>query len=532
VPDKFDTETACLVAAPSSGSRGVYGAVGTSGEWALRHNCAVVYTDKGTGTGIIFNQNKQPQSYNLKGLLDDSNNGLPLIFSQKTTNKTEKEQYLVASKHAHSQHNPESKWGQYTLESIRFAKIVLGNLYGKKLTNKIKVIAASISNGGSAVIRAAEQDKNNLIDAVVAAEPSISPLKTDKIIIEDKYGRVSKPGRPLLDYVTQLGIYQPCALLAPEIKKSPFNYFTPSQVSQFKKRCENLLKLDMLKSNSNQSAPQQALDIIHQYGVLPEADLVSNFSVYSQLWPALGVTYSSSYAAVNSNNHICKYAFAATNQAGLPRQIPKFERMNLYPKSSGIIPTAGINLVKVNDGNILERRVSSDDWDLNGALCLRKIYEDSQQKPNTLFANMEAIKASGDLHNKPTIIVHGQRDGLIAVNHNSRAYVAFNKQQSPDSKLKYYEVENAQHFDAILSLPGFSHQLIPLHYYFEKSLDAMYQHLFHSKGLPPSQLVKTVPRAMIGGIVEDLSEKHLPSLVANPTHPIKVTPAKIIIPNQ
>ena len=42
---------ACIVTGPSSGSRGVYGAIGTSGEWGLKKGCAVAYTDKGTGIG-------------------------------------------------------------------------------------------------------------------------------------------------------------------------------------------------------------------------------------------------------------------------------------------------------------------------------------------------------------------------------------------------------------------------------------------------------------------------------------------------
>ena len=51
IPDAFDPTKACIVTGPSSGSRGVYGAIGTSGEWGLKHGCAVAYTDKGTGTG-------------------------------------------------------------------------------------------------------------------------------------------------------------------------------------------------------------------------------------------------------------------------------------------------------------------------------------------------------------------------------------------------------------------------------------------------------------------------------------------------
>ena len=53
IPDFFgeDGRPPCIVTGPSSGSRGVYGAIGTSGEWGLKKGCAVAYTDKGTGIG-------------------------------------------------------------------------------------------------------------------------------------------------------------------------------------------------------------------------------------------------------------------------------------------------------------------------------------------------------------------------------------------------------------------------------------------------------------------------------------------------
>jgi hydroxybutyrate-dimer hydrolase len=57
VPETFDPANACMVTATSSGSRGVYGAIGTSGEWGLKKGCAVVYTDKGTGTGFFDLEN-------------------------------------------------------------------------------------------------------------------------------------------------------------------------------------------------------------------------------------------------------------------------------------------------------------------------------------------------------------------------------------------------------------------------------------------------------------------------------------------
>ena len=52
IPATFDPQNACIVAGPSSGSRGVYGAIGTTGEWGLKRGCAVAYTDKGTGSGV------------------------------------------------------------------------------------------------------------------------------------------------------------------------------------------------------------------------------------------------------------------------------------------------------------------------------------------------------------------------------------------------------------------------------------------------------------------------------------------------
>ena len=62
IPDTFDPSNACIITAPSSGSRGVYGAIATAGEWGLKRGCAVAYTDKGTGTGA---HNLQTNTVNL-----------------------------------------------------------------------------------------------------------------------------------------------------------------------------------------------------------------------------------------------------------------------------------------------------------------------------------------------------------------------------------------------------------------------------------------------------------------------------------
>ena len=119
IPDTFVPSNACIITAPSSGSRGVYGAIATAGEWGLKRGCAVAYTDKGTGTGA---HNLQTNTVNLMrgeradaaAARDDSNFTADIkereraAFNAATPNR-------FAFKHAHSQQNPEKDWGDNVL---------------------------------------------------------------------------------------------------------------------------------------------------------------------------------------------------------------------------------------------------------------------------------------------------------------------------------------------------------------------------------------------------------------------------------
>ena len=51
IPATFNPANPCIVTGVSRGSRGVYGAIGSSGEWGLKNGCPVAYTDKGIGSG-------------------------------------------------------------------------------------------------------------------------------------------------------------------------------------------------------------------------------------------------------------------------------------------------------------------------------------------------------------------------------------------------------------------------------------------------------------------------------------------------
>src|SRR6202022_4286861 len=177
VPDSFDPANSCIIAAPSSGSRGVYGAIATAGEWGLKHGCAVAYTDKGTGTGADDLQNNtvnltRGERADAATADDNANFIAPISESQRAAfNAATPNRF--AFKHAHSQVNPEKDWGRNVLRSIEFALDLLNEKFhgrGMKITKRNTiVIASSVSNGGGASVRAVEQDDDHLIDGIAVA---------------------------------------------------------------------------------------------------------------------------------------------------------------------------------------------------------------------------------------------------------------------------------------------------------------------------------------------------------------------------
>jgi hydroxybutyrate-dimer hydrolase len=105
------------------------------------------------------------------------------------------------------------------------------------------------------------------------------------------------------------------------------------------------------------------------------------------------------------------------------------------------------------------------------------------------------------------------------VNHTSRPYYALNKAQDKKSRLAYYEVTNAQHFDAFVdnpALPGYDTRAIPLHRYFNQAMDLMYDHLKTGAAIPPSQVVRTTPRGGVPGAAPPITAANVPPISASP----------------
>jgi len=525
IPSTFKADAPCIVTAASSGSRGVYGAIATAGEWGLKKGCAVAYTDKGTGNGghdlatnTVFDINGRPILSNVAGAQ----------FAATTPAGTAANN-RIAVKHAHSQQNPEKDWGKFTLQAVKFALFALNEELAPKINNastvkftaaNTLVIASSVSNGGGAALMAAEQDTENLIDGVAVAEPQIQPDGTGGATVKFGATTVTNGGKSLMDYTAQAMLYQPCAALAASVATAPAIAFVNAAAGA--NRCSSLAAKGLLSATTTATQAEEALAKIRAAGWLPESDLLlASHFVFAV--PAIAVTYVNTYAQANVADNLCGYGFAATGADFKPTAISAATFARLFGTGNGIPPTSGINLVNFNNpgGAIIEGAGSAStgsklDYNLDGAQCIAAKVTDA-----TVAANIKAVQRSGKLQGKPTIIVHGRNDALVPVNHASRPYVAQSlTAQGASAKLSYMEVTNAQHFDAFIgnaALPGYDTRFVPLHVYFNRAMDAMYEHLKNGKSLPPSQVVRTTPRGGTPGAAPAIAGSNVPVFSTAPT---------------
>jgi hydroxybutyrate-dimer hydrolase len=541
IPSFFgkDRRPACVVTAPSSGSRGVYGAIGTAGEWGLKKGCAVAYTDKGTGIGAHDLQNDTVTLLRGQRVPEDEAGDR----SNFTAGVSERERLAFAAafpnrwawKHAHSQDNPEKDWDEDVLRSIEFAFWALEDRFGGQFdAASTLVIGSSVSNGGGASLRAAEiASPAGLIDGAVVSEPNVTPRFDPRFGIRQPDGSVLHAhSRPLYDYLSVVDLYQGCAnrpfLGAPGVPAiSPL--VVPVDAASADRRCESLREAGLLR----RADPVEAQARINAHGLLAAQNVLapSYWSFY--VAQAVTLTYANAYARASVLDNLCGYSFApASLAAPTPGPTPPTAPL-LFGLGNGIPPTGGIAPVNnLSPGGPLYDPGSGSpsfqgrlDQNLEGAACLRSLWplppqarvgrEASLRDRVRVLRGVGQILADGRLHGTPTIILHGRDDALIAPNHSSRAYYGLNLlNEGQDAPTRYYEVTNAQHFDAFLPLEGYSTRYLPLHHYFLEALDLMWAHLTAGQPLPASQVVRTTPRAAATETVT--RESNVPDVAASP----------------
>jgi hydroxybutyrate-dimer hydrolase len=540
VPANFNVKKPCLITATSSGSRGVYGAIST-GEWGLKHGCAVAYSDKGTGAA--------PH--------DLTNDTVPLIDGTRTTSAaagknaafranlgaTDLSSFNAATpnrfafKHAHSERNPEKDWGRFTLQAIEFAFFVVNERYGKPLPHSDKklivisrddaiVIASSISNGGGAAIAAAEQDRHHFIDGVAVSEPSIEMPADPGVTVQRGATVVGTIGKTLYDFTSYANLYQSCAALSTKVAGSPGAAFVVGAFAA--NRCASLQAKGLLTATTPAGQADEALQKLREYGWEADSDVLHASLAAFEVAPAVTVTFGNALARASVKDNLCGYSFSAVNAALAPAPLDAVSLALMFATGNGVPPSSGVQLINnLSPGGALRDLVSlspstlKQDFNLDGAACLRDLLTGSSLAAASLRSGIDATRRNGDLHGKPTIIVHGRSDALLPVNHTSRPYTALNKVvEGRKSRLSYIEVTNAQHFDTFIGLPtilpGYDTRYISLHIYLNRALDAMYAHLREKKPLPPSQVVRTVPRSGTPGAAPALTEANVPAIAATP----------------
>ena len=547
IPADFDWENPCIVTAPSSGSRGIYGAIGTAGEWALKRRCAVAYTDKGTGIGAHDLTN---DTVNLiDGRRDKADVAeMASHFTAELSNEEHRidaVQQRFAFKHAHSRQNPERDWGKNVLHAIEYAFYLLNQKFGEKdergllarptiTPENTLVIASSVSNGGAASLRAAELDKGWLIKGIAIAEPNVNPKPSTTFVIQQGAQLpVAEHSRSLFDYITLINVYQACASTAVQ------NTGAPGNTAGSPARCQSLSDKGLLAADvplAAQAAEAQAQ--INQYGILREQNPVQPGYWSFYIPQSITVTFAQAYGRLSVDDPLCGYSFGATIPAGTPTAADPGAVMTLFGFGNGIPPGAGISLINDRSaGGPLEERLSfsqstgRQDQNLDGALRLRELatgVNSQTRQPltgrmlevhHTIQQSIAEIRASGELHGIPTVIVHGRSDGVIAPNHSSRPYyaLALTHVRDKTDNIRYYEITNAHHLDTLNGQEGFNARFVPLHRYFLQALDLMWEHLKKGVPLPPSQVVRTTPR-------RELTPPGAQLIGINPSNAALITP--------
>ncbi|QDH71762.1 hydrogenase [Lysobacter alkalisoli] len=462
VPDDFDTGKRCVVVTASSGSRGIYGAIAVAGAWGLPKGCAVAYTDKGAGTDY-FDLDAG------KGIAADgtvATAGEAALAFAPDAPAGEATARGVAVKHAHSQDNPEADWGLHVRQAAEFALHALDKARPGEAPftfDNTRIIAVGISNGGGAVLRAAELE-GDWLDAVVAGEPNID----------------AEGGRSLYDYTTEAALLMPCALLDQTLAPLPAAAGSAASLG----RCSRLRMAGLVEGDDAAAWVVDAHRRLNASGWSDEALKAGALSSGFDLWRAIAVTYASAYGRYGVGQHPCGFGFAVLNEPFSPRASSDAERATWWADGSGIPPGAGVGIV--------EMPTAVPDPTFGGLQCLRALWTGEGDAAHRVRAGVAEVRAAPPRAGLPVVVVHGTDDGLVPMAFSSQPYVAMAKAAGRD--VRFWQVRNAQHFDAFLGLPDYAARYLPLLPYVYEALDRVEAHLDNGAPLPADAVIETTPR--------------------------------------
>lgn len=464
VPDGFDTSRRCVLVAPASGSRGIYGAVSVAAAWGLPRGCVVVYTDKGAGSDY-FDLDAQ-MGVRANGMVGALGEAADLAFVPDAPVNASG----VAFKHAHSRDNPEADWGRHVKQAAEFALLALDQAFPQAAPftfANTRVIAVGISNGGGAVLRAAEME-GDWLDAVVAGEPSVLSSGAGS--------------RALYDYATEAALLMPCAQL--HMADLPQPPLTAALQAGAAVRCATLAAEGVIAGATPAAQARSAYELMLDKGWTDAALRAGALSTGFDLWRAVAAGYASAYGRYGVGQHPCGFSFAAQNPDFSPRAATAAERAAWIADGSGIPPGAGVGL--------LDSKMQLPDLTYPGLKCLRGLWDGQGEDARRVRAGIEATRAGLPRSGLPVMVVHGTDDGLIPPAFSSAPYVAAAK--AAGREVNYWQVRHVQHFDGFLGLPDYGARYLPLLPYVHAALDRVQARLDKGTPLPADAVIQTTPR--------------------------------------
>lgn len=480
VPDSFDAGKRCLVVTASSGSRGIYGAIALAGAWGLSHGCAVAYTDKGNGSSFVDTATGQGVT------LDGTPAGSDDIADYSVPKFTGDGVAPIAVKHANSGDNPEADWGRHVKQAAEFGLQVLQSSHpeqGPFTFANTRVIAVGVSNGGGAVLRAAELD-GDWLDGVVAVSPNILP---------------PEGGRSLYDYTTDAALWMSCALTSPTFDSVALARPGGAKLPAGLTRCASLKSSGLLDADTPEAQAEQARQHLLAGGWTDAAIASGAISSGFDLWRAIAVTYASAYARTDAAHMPCGFSFHAVDASGATRAPTDVERAAWWSDSSGIPPGSGVALV--------DSMMSGADPTLPGLLCLHALASGADATAMAVQKGIAQTQASLPRKGLPVLVMHGADDGLVPAAFSGGAYAAWAKAAGRD--VSYWRVANAQHFDAFLGLPVLGARYVPMMPFAYRGLDLMWAHIAESKPMPGDAEISTQKRVLIGPSIAPLTVANL-----------------------
>ncbi len=307
-------------------------------------------------------------------------------------------------------------------------------------------------------------------------------------------------------------------------------------------RCQSLADKGLITGATTAQQADAALAKLRAYGFTdPNSDALhaSHFRA-ADLYIAFGYVVAHGKFSVADN--LCGFSLANVDAAGNVAAQAAATQAIIFATANGLGGNGGVEVI-YNDSvggakwylNGVSASTGRMDAALDGQLCLRSMVTgvdtvSGAALNGTALANSQRVQAgmketlmAGTTRGKPVVVVAGRSDTLLPVNHTARPYVALNSKVEGAANIRYYEIENGQHFDSFVpslaagtGINGYDTLFVPVHYYFINAMDLMWAKLRSGTALPPSQLVRTTPRGGTPGAAPAIAASNVPKIAATP----------------